>query len=107
MTPEGRVKDKIKKVLKSFGEDLYYEMPVPTGFGKSGLDFECVYRGFAFAIEAKAPGGKPSPTQEVTIERKRRAGCRVFVIDGPAGLLELRCWLTDTMEGFHADTLEI
>lgn len=82
-TPESKVKNWVKKQLKPFGDQLYWEMPVPNGFGKSGLDFECVINGRAFSIETKALGGKPTARQQMTIERKRRAGVKVFVIDDP------------------------
>jgi hypothetical protein len=93
MTPEGRVKLKIRRFLKSFEPDLYYEMPVPSGFGKAGLDFHCCYRGLYFAIEAKKPKGKPTARQELTIDAIRRAGGAVFVIDSAEGLAGLEHWL--------------
>lgn len=86
MTPEGKVKAEIKKVLKA--HDVYFEMPVPTGFGKSGLDFSGCHYGLAFYIEAKAPGKKPTPRQDLTIEAMRAAGAVVFVIDGDVSDLE-------------------
>lgn len=81
MTPEGRIKQGIKALLRHYGDQLYYDMPVPCGFGKSGLDFEGAINGHAFSIEAKKPGGKTTPRQNRTIEGKRRAGVAVFVID--------------------------
>jgi hypothetical protein len=93
MTPEGRVKSKIKRFLQTYGEGLYYEMPVPSGFGKAGLDFHCCHHGFYFAIEAKKPGGKPTARQELTIQAIRRAGGAVFVIDGDETLNEFKRWM--------------
>ncbi len=86
-TPEGKVKAKISKVLKDT-PNLYYEMPVPGGFGKSGLDYSCCYFGRAFYIEAKKPGGVPTDRQETTIKDQRAAGAIVFVIDGDTKQLE-------------------
>jgi hypothetical protein len=83
MTPEGKVKAAVSKFLKSLGEDCYYEMPVPSGFGKSGLDYTGTYFGRSFYIETKKPGGKPTPRQLGTIAKQRRAGAAVFVIDSP------------------------
>ena len=65
-TPEGKVKDQIKSVLNKFG--IYYFMPVQNGMGKPGLDFYCCYRGKFIAIEAKAPGKKPTPRQLNTLQ---------------------------------------
>ena len=89
-TPEGKIKTKIKKLLKTYEDQgIYYEMPVPSGYGKSGLDFYGCFRGHFFAIEAKAPGKKPTKLQEDTIARIREAGGAVFVIDGDYGLRKL------------------
>lgn len=91
MTPEGKVKEKISALLKKHG--CYYEMPVPTGFGKSGLDYTGCSKGRFFAVEAKAPGKKPTPRQELTIQSILKAGGAVFVVDG--GLSELEEWLKE------------
>lgn len=91
-TPEAVVKDKIKKVLKSHG--VYYYMSVPYGYGAPTLDFTGCHRGRFFAIEAKAPGKRPTPRQELTAQEMRAAGAAVFVIDGPEGLEELTEWLS-------------
>lgn len=52
-TPEGKVKDKIKKILKA--HNIYFAMPMGTGFGNAGVpDFLCCHKGKFLAIEAKA-----------------------------------------------------
>jgi hypothetical protein len=52
-TPEGKVKDKIKKILKA--HNIYYAMPMGTGYGNAGVpDFLCCSKGTFLAIEAKA-----------------------------------------------------
>ena len=52
-TPEGKVKDKIKKILTA--HKIYYAMPIGTGYGNSGVpDFLCCMKGKFLAIEAKA-----------------------------------------------------
>jgi hypothetical protein len=94
MTPEGRTKAVVNAVLARYGEDVYWYMPVPGGYGRSALDYLGWATGLAFAIETKRPKGKLTPRQEVTIEHMKRAGARVFVIDGPDGLGELERWLT-------------
>ena len=44
MTPEGKVKQKVKEVLKDLG--AYYVMPVTSGYGNSGApDFLVCYEG--------------------------------------------------------------
>lgn len=91
MTPEGRVKEAVKKVLKRFG--AYWHMPVMNGLGAPSLDFVGCFMGRYFAIETKAPGKKPTPRQEVTIETIRKAGGCCFVIDGDVSMLEQ--WLEE------------
>ena len=93
MNPEGKIKHLIKKVLDPRKPDLYYDMPVPTGFGKSMLDFVGCYYGRYFAIEAKAPGKQPTERQEGTRDDMLKAGGAVFVIDGETGCEALGAWL--------------
>ena len=98
-TPESRVKAKVTKILKEYKSDLYYEMPVPGGFGKSGLDYTGCIAGYFFAVETKAPGGKPTSRQNQTIAAMRRAGAQVFVIDGTDKTdtyEDLKFWLDST-----------
>jgi len=91
MTEEGKIKEQVKKMLKHFG--AYFEMPVPGGYGKSGLDFNVCYRGFWLSIETKAPGKKLTPRQEATVRRIREAAGVALVVDGPQGLDHLKTFL--------------
>ena len=91
-TPEGKIKKIIKNFLTTLGPDLYYEMPVPTGYGKSGLDFVGCYFGAYFQIEAKAPGERPTVRQEFVLGRVARAGGAGFHIDGEQGLETFKAW---------------
>ena len=92
LTPEGKVKRAIGALLRSY-PGIYYVMPVPGGYGASTLDYLGICAGRGFGIEAKRPGGKPSMRQLGIIENIERAGGRVFVIDGPAGLADLEGWI--------------
>jgi hypothetical protein len=80
-TPEGAVKTMVSKCLKGLGDDCYYEMPVPGGFGKSGLDYSGTYLGRSFYIETKAPGKVATDRQEGTIKRMKKAWAFVVVVD--------------------------
>jgi hypothetical protein len=96
-TPESRVKKAINKVLAKFGDRLYYEMPVPGGYGKSGLDYCGCAASCYFAIEAKADETKePTDRQKKTIRDMQKAGAVVFVIQGTddPDLAKLEAWLT-------------
>ena len=49
-TPEGKVKDKIKAILKR--RNVYYAMPIGTGYGNSGVpDFLVCHDGHFIGIE--------------------------------------------------------
>lgn len=81
MTPEGRVKARVKKALASFGSDVWAFMPVQTGYGVPALDFLTSIRGRFVAIETKVPGKKLTPLQETTKAAMEAAGAIVMVID--------------------------
>ena len=92
ITPEGRVKKKVKEILAEYG--AYAFMPVQNGMGAPALDFHGIYRGIGFCIETKAPGKKPTKRQLHTMETVAAAGGKCFVIDGEVGYKQLREWLT-------------
>jgi hypothetical protein len=80
VTPEGKVKAKVKKYLVEMG--AYYAMPATGGYGLSGTpDFLICYRGMFVAIECKAGGNKPTALQEAALQRIRDAGGMALVID--------------------------
>lgn len=94
MTPEGKVKRAINKVLDEF-KGVYRFMPVPSGYGKSSLDFIICCEGRFIAVEAKAPGKKPTPRQKGMIGAIKRAGGEVLVIDTEKGAQQLAVLLSD------------
>lgn len=91
-TPEGKVKRKVGVILKA-AQELYYFMPVQTGYGSPTLDYLGCSKGRAFAIETKAPGKKLTVRQEAIRKEMERAGMKVFVIDGTTSQYEeLKQW---------------
>lgn len=92
MTPEGKVKAKVKQILKEYG--VYYFMPVQTGYGGVALDFLCCHRGRFFAIETKAIGKKLTGLQEYTVKTIEDAGGTVFVIHSEQEAEGLRLFLS-------------
>jgi pantoate kinase len=79
-TPEGKVKDKIKKILKS--HNIYFAMPMGTGYGNAGVpDFLCCFGGRFLAIEAKAAGGKVTALQQKNLSEVERSGGMAWVVD--------------------------
>lgn len=92
MTPEGRVKQQVKALLKKHG--AYWHMPVQNGMGDPALDFHVCHRGRYLGIETKRPGGVLTPRQEQTRRRIEAAGGSVLVIDG-TNLEALEFWLSE------------
>ncbi len=100
MTPEGRIKDAVKRLLKKY--DCYWHCPVQNGMGRPALDFMHVTcSGYVCAIETKAPGKKPTPRQLQTIAEIEAAGGTVFVTDG--NLEELEAWLIKAKLMYYAE----
>jgi penicillin-binding protein-related factor A (putative recombinase) len=80
MTPEGKVKEKVREILKRCGAQ--YFMPSAGVYGRSGAsDFICCYRGVYIALECKATAqDKPTRLQELFMKQVNAAGGRTFVI---------------------------
>src|SRR5215469_11184633 len=99
MTPEGKTKQAIDKLLKLFR--AYALKPVQNGLGKPGVDYNGRHRGLAFLIEGKEPGKKPTPRQWRTLREHAGAGGSCFVIDGPGeDIRELAMWLRHPANSF-------
>ena len=81
-TPEGRVKNEVKKQLKALG--AYHFWAVQTGLGATTVDCLACFHGRFVGIETKAPGKKPTPRQEVVLTQIREAGGITLVIDSVA-----------------------
>lgn len=82
MTPEGKVKARIKEVLNKYKPDLWYFMPRGSTLGRSGIpDFVCCFRGLTIGIEAKTVLGKLSPRQMLELRSIRKAGGFVLVVN--------------------------
>ena len=82
MTPEGKVKKKVKEYLQSIG--AWYYMPVSNGMGRVGCpDILVCYRGLFMAFETKAPGKIKNVTanQEREINGITRAYGLAHVVD--------------------------
>jgi len=102
-TPEGRVKKKIKIVLDKYSNSgLWYFMPVPGGYGVPALDYIGAFLGSGFAVEAKAPGKRLTPRQELTTSQMRAAHIKVFVVDGTGDtdtVDDIDAWITNVKDG--------
>jgi len=91
MTPEGKVKAKVVKLLKARG--VYYFFPATHGYGRSGVpDIICCLRGKFVAVECKAGKNTTTVLQDREIDAIRNAGGDVFVIN-ESNLHELEDYL--------------
>jgi hypothetical protein len=82
MTPEGKVKKKVKEYLQSI--DAWYYMPVSNGMGRVGCpDILVCYKGMFMAFETKAPGKIKNVTanQQREIDGIQRANGLAHVVD--------------------------
>ena len=79
-TPEGRVKAKVKALLKKY--NIYHFMPATGGYGRSGVpDIIACMRGRFLAIECKAGNGKLTPLQSRELALIEEAGGLAYVIN--------------------------
>lgn len=82
MTPEGRVKEQVKKQLKEFGHDIYYFFPATGGYGRNGVpDIIGCLKGNFFAIECKAGRRTTTALQDIEIATIKQAGGSVWVLN--------------------------
>lgn len=80
MTPEAKVKKRVRKVLEEM--DAYYVMPVTGGYGNSGApDFLVCHKGKFFGIECKAGDNKPTALQFKNLHRIQECGGVALVVN--------------------------
>lgn len=80
MTPEGKVKDVIKKRLAEAG--VYFFMPRGTVYGRRGVpDVVGCMNGRFFAIEVKSGQNKPTKLQSMEHDAIRAAGGVALVVN--------------------------
>lgn len=80
MTPEAKVKQRIRHLLKDMG--VWFFMPVAGMYAKKGTpDFICCANGKFLAIEAKANGGRATALQLQVINDINRHNGTALVVD--------------------------
>ena len=114
-TPEGKVKDRVRKLLNAYGIYTaqeaqkildsepslgnvlgYFHCPVVNGMGEPTLDFIGCYQGRFFAVETKAGSKQMTDRQELTAFTMREAGGAVFLINDETGVEPLKQWLEES-----------
>ncbi len=102
-TPEGRVKEAVKRVLRA--RRIWFYMPVQNGLGYVGIpDFVCCWNGRMLAIETKAPGKRAQTTanQERVLADIQGHGGLSIVVDDAAQLTQF----LDEAEASHDQSPE-
>ena len=79
MTPEAKVKAKVKKILNDI--ECFYFFPASGGYGKSGVpDIIICYQGKFIAIECKAGANTLTSLQKYTMEQiKSNGGLSILI----------------------------
>jgi hypothetical protein len=103
MTPEGKIKARINKLLDSYEGHMYRYMPVPSGYGKQSVDYLVCVDGLFVGIEAKKPGERPTARQDGVLEDIRAAGGSTFVVNDDASLEVLERFLHDVIKWGYPD----
>lgn len=89
MTPEGKVKDEVRKILKR--HRAWFFAPVSNGMGVHGIpDYVACIKGRLVTVECKGTdAGRPTELQMVQMERIAEAGGYVFLATpGTLGALD-------------------
>ena len=99
MTPEAKVKRKVKKVLDNSG--AYYFFPQTGGYGKSGIpDIVGCYKGHFFGIECKAGDNKPTPLQQKNLrEIDKNNGFTLIINEKNVDMVETMLTTCQILEG--------
>ena len=80
MTPEGKVKTAVRRILVE--EGVYYFSPPANGFGRAGIpDIICCVEGFFLGIELKAGKGKTTALQDREIAAIKAHGGIAIVVN--------------------------
>jgi Holliday junction resolvase len=80
MTPEAKVKKKVKATLDAMG--VYHFPPFSGGYGHAGVpDIVGCYKGIFLGIECKANGNKTTAIQKFNLERIKSCGGVSLIVD--------------------------
>ena len=72
-TPEGEIKDQVRKVLDEMG--AYYFFPAANGYGRTGIpDIIACVGGHFVGIECKAGSKQPTALQQRELDNIEKAG---------------------------------
>ena len=90
LTPEGKVKAAVRKVLKE--NNVWFFQPMQNGMGVVGIpDFVCCHKGIFLAIETKAPGklANVTPNQRRVIDEIQAHKGYALVVDDAKAVISV------------------
>lgn len=94
-TPEGKVKDALKKLLKEEFPQVWTYWPVSNGMGAHGIpDLIMCAGGIFIGAEVKAVGKKVTLLQANQLEQIQRSGGAALVLRGDEAVNDLRAYLS-------------
>ena len=96
LTPEAKVKKKVKEILDQMG--VYHFSPMQNGMGRAGIpDIIGCLEGQFLGIECKAGKGTTTALQERELTRIQNAGGYALVVNETNinQLWEIKEWMTD------------
>jgi Holliday junction resolvase len=96
LTPEAKVKKKVKEILDQMG--VYHFSPMQNGMGRAGIpDIIGCLEGQFLGIECKAGKGTTTALQERELTRIQNAGGYALVVneENINQLWEIKEWLTN------------
>jgi len=95
VTPEGKVKAKVDRLLKAKG--VWYYSPQAGPYGVSGIpDRVAIVAGQFVGIECKADASKkPTALQVKRMQEIEAAGGKCFVVCDTESLLSVQKWLEE------------
>ena len=80
MTPEGKVKKRVKKILDDIG--AYHFSPMTAGYGRSGVpDIIACVKGKFIGIECKAGKNEPTLLQKHNMKLINQSGGLSIVVN--------------------------
>lgn len=105
LTPEAKVKQGVRKVLKELG--AYHVMPVTGGYGAQGApDFLVCYKGRFIGIETKAGTNMPTKLQDMNLQHIKNCGGIALVVREQDVPTLAECIKTLTKENGNASSNE-
>ena len=95
MTPEGRVKARLRRALKPYKDRIFSFPIMPTPYTVAGLpDYFILLKGKTIGVEVKSPTGRLTPSQKRMRETLTERGSMYFVVRDKETIQDL----IDTLE---------